>query len=75
MVTPCSIFAWEIPWSEEPGGLPSTGLQESDTTVQLNNSKRGITVPRDAVAKLTEHSFRSCSDNTILFPSCYPSLV
>jgi len=22
-----SILAWRIPWTEEPGGLPSTGLQ------------------------------------------------
>ena len=22
-----SIFAWEIPWTEEPGGLQSMGLQ------------------------------------------------
>ena len=22
-----SILAWEIPWTEEPGGLQSTGLQ------------------------------------------------
>ena len=22
-----SIFAWRIPWTEEPGGLQSTGLQ------------------------------------------------
>ena len=22
-----SILAWEIPWTEEPGGLRSTGLQ------------------------------------------------
>ena len=22
-----SILAWEIPWSEEPGGLQSMGLQ------------------------------------------------
>ena len=22
-----SILAWEIPWAEEPGGLPSTGSQ------------------------------------------------
>ena len=26
-----SILAWRIPWAEEPGGLQSTGLQESDT--------------------------------------------
>ena len=24
-------LAWEIPWTEEPGGLQSMGLQESDT--------------------------------------------
>ena len=27
-----SILAWEIPWTEEPGGLQSTGSQESDMT-------------------------------------------
>ena len=27
-----SILAWEIPWTEEPGGLQSLGLQESDMT-------------------------------------------
>ena len=28
---PC-ILAWEIPWTEEPGGLQSMGLQELGTT-------------------------------------------
>ena len=27
MATHASIFAWEIPWTEEPGGLQSKGLQ------------------------------------------------
>ena len=27
-----NIPAWRIPWTEEPGGLESMGLQESDTT-------------------------------------------
>ena len=27
-----SILSWRIPWTEEPGGLQSTGSQESDTT-------------------------------------------
>ena len=31
MATHSSIFALEIPWIEEPGGLQSMGLQESDT--------------------------------------------
>ena len=36
MATHFSIFAWEIPWTEEPGGLPSMGSQEQDTTEQLS---------------------------------------
>ena len=32
MATHSSIFAWIIPWSEEPGGLQSVGSQELDTT-------------------------------------------
>ena len=31
MATHSSILAWEIPWTEEPGGLQSMGLQELDT--------------------------------------------
>jgi len=27
MATNSSIFAWKIPWTEEPGGLDSMGLQ------------------------------------------------
>ena len=26
-----SILAWEIPWTETPGGLQSMGLQKSQT--------------------------------------------
>ena len=32
MATLSSILAWRIPWTEEPGGLQSMRLQESDTT-------------------------------------------
>ena len=32
MATHYSILAWEIPWTEKPGGLQSMGLQKSDTT-------------------------------------------
>ena len=32
-----SILAWKIPWTEEPGGLQSMGLQESDMTERLNH--------------------------------------
>ena len=29
MATHSSILAWEIPWTEEPGGLQSMGLQRT----------------------------------------------
>ena len=31
MATHSSILAWRITWTEEPGGLQSTGLQKSWT--------------------------------------------
>ena len=37
MVIHSSILAWEIPWTEEPGGLQSMGSQESDMTQRLNH--------------------------------------
>jgi len=31
MATHCSILTWEIPWTEEPGGIQSMGVtKESD---------------------------------------------
>ena len=35
MATLSSMLAGKIPWTEEPGGLQSTGLQKSQT--QLSN--------------------------------------
>ena len=32
MATHSSILAWEIPWTEEPGGLKSMDLKEPNTT-------------------------------------------
>ena len=38
IVTHSSILAWEIPWTEEPGGLQSMGFQRVGTTKQLTLS-------------------------------------
>ena len=41
MATHSSILAWEIPWTEDPGGLQYMGLQKSQARQRLrNNSKR-----------------------------------
>ena len=36
MATHSSILAWRIPWTEELGGLQSTGREKSDMTVRLH---------------------------------------
>ena len=45
MATHSSILAWRIPWTEEPGGLQSTGSQSrtrlSDFTFTLEVFKLG----------------------------------
>ena len=38
MATHSSIVAWRILWTEEPGGLPSMGLQSQTQLKQLGGS-------------------------------------
>ena len=39
--THSSTLAWEIPWTEEPGGLQSMGSQKSQTRIScLNNHNK-----------------------------------
>ena len=46
MATHSSILAWETPWTEEPGGLQSTGSQRighnSATKQQQGTSPGGV---------------------------------
>ena len=39
MAAHSSILAWEIPWTEEPGGLQSLDCRESDVTEQLDTEQ------------------------------------
>ena len=48
MAAHSSILAWEIPWSEEPGGLQSTGSQKSQT--RLNGTSPLMCARRQACA-------------------------
>ena len=36
MVTHSSLLAWRIPWTEEPGGLQSMGLQRIQTQLSMH---------------------------------------
>ena len=44
MDTHSSILAWEIPWTEEPGGLQPTGSQRVRYT-WVTNTHRGTKIP------------------------------
>ena len=52
MATHSSVLAWRIPGMGEPGGLPSMGCTESDTTKRLSSSSSDL---RDT-DKLDVHS-------------------
>ena len=48
--THSSILAWEIPWTEEPGGLQSMGCQESDTSERIT------------LAHVSAFTYQGCKD-------------
>ena len=78
MATHSTILAWEIPWTEEPGGLQSMRLQESDMTERLNYHHQLSVLPEDSLARLPRNqspqlkgclwlcppSYRGCRDLT-----------
>ena len=53
MATHSSIRAWKIPWTEEPGGLQSTGLQRVGVTWWLNNNRTHQGYPYQGSAQST----------------------
>ena len=60
IATHSSILAWEIPWTEEPGGLQSTGLQRvrhdgahtAHTHLQHSDLRLGELSPLEGLIRL-----------------------
>ena len=46
MTTHSSFLAWRIPWTENPGGLQSWVLKESDITKRLSSSNSILEVKK-----------------------------
>ena len=44
MTSHSSILAWEIPWTEEPGGLQSMTRKQNTTCVDQTNFPEGKAV-------------------------------
>ena len=42
MATHSSIFAWRIPWTEEPGGIHSMGPQKSRTQLSTHTHTQEV---------------------------------
>ena len=47
MATHSSVLAWRIPGTGEPGGLPSMGLTESDTTEATQQQQSSLSSVSD----------------------------
>ena len=58
MATDSSTLAWEIPWTEEPGELQSTVLQESDTTQQATTQQRQSKAKHPFISCVSLYSFK-----------------
>ena len=54
MATHSSILVWRIPWTEEPGGLQSTGLQRLRHNSATNTSTF-ISIPTQVCITLKRH--------------------
>ena len=57
MVANSSILAWEIPWTEEPGGLQSTGslrVGQDSATEHAHAAHTGYMLAIIIISKLTK---------------------
>ena len=72
MITHSSILAWKIPWTEEPGGLQSLGLQRvghnwAHTWQQFTIIKKKIAIKHSSVYEhITEQANRERLSSKIL---------
>ena len=59
MATHSNILTWEIPWTEEPGGLQSMGLQRvrHDLATKQQHFDRFELIPKRKLS-MTGHGFR-----------------
>ena len=62
-----SILAWEIPWTEEPGGLQSIGLHRVRHDLGLNNSAFKSSLNSGAILKKSNKFYCSCINKVSFF--------
>ena len=42
MATHCYVLIWEVPWTEEPGGLQSVGLQKVGQNLETKQQQKHV---------------------------------
>ena len=62
MATHSSILAWRIPWTEEPGGLQSTGSQRVGHEKKIKNKKKKSWTRLSDFTSLTCAGWKSHND-------------
>ena len=65
MATHSSILVWEIPWTEEPGELQSTGSKESDMTEHQQHTHKHTHTHyvKRGLSHVLHSTFCQCPDN------------
>ena len=73
MATHSNILAWEIPWTEEPGGLQSIGWQKSQT--QLSDKQQQSSLHNAAFVSAAQRCESAICIHTSphLQPPCSPA--
>ena len=70
MATHSSILAWKIPWTEEPGGLQSTGLQRVKHDLVSEHAHKvviyTVVYMSDMISKILTQTHELCSSATCL---------
>ena len=75
MATHSSILAWEIPWTEEPGGLQSMGLQRVRHNLVTKQPSHALT-EIIILSTLVFHLFSELIFNfQILNQPCIPEII
>ena len=72
MATHSSIFAWEIPWIEEPGGLQSTGSQRVGYDLATKHQHLENTGSHIYYETTTAHQYAlACSRSSLCEHLCF----
>ena len=61
MVVCSSILGWKIPWTEDPGGLQSMGLQRVGHDRGTNTKHSAVTEPLAAAVTDLQHTLERTS--------------